>query len=42
MIIKYSYSNEKCKELQNDDMTFCHVEGKLQKIIIGTITGLHP
>ncbi len=33
--------NEKCKELKNDDGTYCHVEGKLQNTILGTISGLN-
>jgi predicted MPP superfamily phosphohydrolase len=33
--------NKKCKELKNDDGTFCHVEGLIQNTPIGTITGLN-
>lgn len=33
--------NKKCRDLQNDDGTFCHVEGKIQQTVIGSITGLN-
>lgn len=33
--------NKKCETLQNDDKTFCHVGGRIQKTVLGTITGVN-